>query len=273
MGVVGKPGRREFDVREPDTSRSSPSRHATAAGAILVPMSSDAGAAWEERSAAGRYPSDLEREVLTPKGVAVHLRPIRPEDAPKLVAFHSSLSAQSVYLRFFSFHPVLTAREVERFTHVDYVDRLALVVEHGTRLVAVGRFDRVPGTRRAEVAFVVDDDFQHQGIGTLLADELAAAARARGIDEFVADTLAENTSMLEMFRRMGFPVRSSYEEGLVRVRFPIEPVPEYVEALQRREARRRMRQTHEEGVDERSDDNIGEGTTRGMPQAHARGDV
>lgn len=200
----------------------------------------DAGTAPEGLITAGRYPDELERDVRTPSGTVLHLRPIRPDDAPKLVAFHSSLSAQSVYLRFFTFHPVLTAREVERFTHVDYVDRLAFVVMDGPRMVAVGRFDRVPGTRRAEVAFVVDDDYQHQGLGTLLADELAAAARARGIDEFVADTLAENTSMLEMFRRTGFPVRSSYEEGLVRVRFSIDPVPRYVEALERRETRRRL---------------------------------
>lgn len=189
---------------------------------------------------AGRYPSELVRDVRTANGAVVQCRPIRPDDAAKLVAFHSALSAQSVYLRFFSFHPVLTAREIERFTHVDYVDRLALVVEHRTRLIAVGRFDRVPGTRTAEVAFVVDDDFQHQGIGTLLCDELAAAAWVRGIDEFVADTLAENSGMIELFHGIGFPVRSSYEGGVVRVRFRIEPVPEYVAALQRREARRRV---------------------------------
>ncbi len=197
-----------------------------------------AGTAAQEVTA-GRYPVELERDVRIPNGAEIHLRPIRPDDAPKLVAFHSSLSAQSVYLRFFTFHPVLTAREVERFTQVDYADRLAFVVMDGARMVAVGRFDRVARSRRAEVAFVVDDDYQHQGIGTLLADELASAARARGIDEFVADTLPENTSMLEMFRRTGFPVRSSYEDGLVRVRFAIEPVPAYVEALERREARRR----------------------------------
>ncbi len=184
------------------------------------------------------YPFKAERDVRIRDGRCVHVRPIRPDDAPRLVAFHSSLSPQSVYLRFFNFHPVLTAREVERFTHVDYADRLALVVLSGGRLVAVGRYDRVEGTDEAEVAFVVADGFQHQGIGTLLADELARAARVQGIRVFAADTLPENVPMLEMFRGTGFPVETRFEEGVVKVRFSIEPVPAYLEALARREASR-----------------------------------
>ena len=185
------------------------------------------------------YPVELERDVLTRKGERVHLRPICPDDAAALVAFHEGLSAHSVYMRFFGFHPLLSPREVERFTQVDYVDRLALVVEARGRLVAVGRFDRVLGTSTAEVAFLVDDAYQHQGIGTLLADELAAAAWARGVTDLVADTLPENSGMLEVFRCTGFPVTSAFEDGVVRVRFPIVPVPAYTEALSRREAARR----------------------------------
>lgn len=180
----------------------------------------------------------MERDVRIRDGRVVHLRPIRPDDADMLVAFHASLSPQSVYLRFFNFHPVLTPGEVERFTHVDYADRLALVVLAEGRLVAVGRYDRVAGTGEAEVAFVVEDGFQHQGVGTLLADELARAAHARGVREFVADTLAENVVMLAMFHGTGFPVESHFQEGVVKVRYPIEPVPAYVEALARRESSR-----------------------------------
>lgn len=186
------------------------------------------------------YPVELVRHARTRSGTVVLVRPIRADDEANLVAFHSALSARSVYLRFFGIHPVLTEREVQRFTHVDYVDRLALVVELDGRLVAVGRYDRLSGTASAEVAFVVDDEFQGQGLGTLLADELARAARARGITEFVAETLPDNSGMLEMFQGMGFPVRCSFEEGVVRVRFPIAEVPEYMEALARREATRRV---------------------------------
>jgi RimJ/RimL family protein N-acetyltransferase len=186
------------------------------------------------------YPSDLERDVRTLSGESVHVRPIRPDDAPALVAFHAGLSAQTVYLRFFTFHPVLTPREVERFTRVDYCDRLALVVESERRLVAIARYDREAGTDEAEVAFIVGDEHQHQGLGTLLADELARAAWARGIRSFVADTLADNAGMLEVFHGLGFPVTSVFDEGVVRIRFPIEPVPSYADALARREATRRL---------------------------------
>lgn len=185
------------------------------------------------------YPGHLEREARTRAGNVVRIRPIRPDDASALVAFHAGLSAHTVYLRFFGFHPVLTADEVDRFTHVDYRDRLALVVLADTRIVGVGRYDRLSGTRDAEVAFIVDDDYQHQGIGTLLADELVRAARLQGVREFVADTLVENGNMLELFHSMGFPVRSAFEGGgVVRVRFPISDVPAYAEALARREASR-----------------------------------
>jgi GNAT superfamily N-acetyltransferase len=186
--------------------------------------------------------SGLEREVRIRDGRVVHVRPIRPDDAQRLVAFHASLSAQSIYLRYFNFHPVLTTSEVERLTCVDYVDRFALVVLATARLVAVGRYDRVVGTDEAEVAFVVKDELQRQGIGTLLADELARAARTRGIRTFVASTLAENVLMLELFHAMGFPVESEFEDGVVKVRFPIEPSPAYRAALARREAARQVDQ-------------------------------
>lgn len=186
------------------------------------------------------YPADLEREARTRSGGIVRCRPIRPDDAPALVAFHAALSSRTIYLRYFGFHPVLTAAEVERFTQVDYVDRVAFVALVDSRIVGVGRYDRTPGTDEAEVAFIVDDDYQHQGIGSLLADELVRAARRQGVRQFVADTLAENSGMLELFHSMGFPVRSAFENGVVRVRFLIDDVPGYVQALARREAGRAL---------------------------------
>lgn len=184
------------------------------------------------------YPHDFEREVSADEGLRYRVRPIRPDDAGRLVAFHRHLSPHSVYLRFFSFHPELTDDEVTRFTTVDYQDRLALVALDGDRLIGVGRFDRRSGEVEAEVAFVVADDSQHHGIGTLLLDELARAARQRGIEFFRADTLAENHSMLDVFHHAGFPVTSNVEHGTVRLRFPIAPTERYAQELETREARR-----------------------------------
>lgn len=186
------------------------------------------------------YPDDLERDVAGAEGLRYHIRPIRPDDAPRLVAFHQILSPHSVYLRFFTFHPTLSQGEVERFTTVDYVNRLALVATVGDRMIAVGRFDRAPGETEAEVAFVVADEYQHHGIGSLLLDELARAAWQRGVEVFKAETLAENAAMLDVFRHAGFPVTSGIEYGTVTLRFPIEPTDAYRSALAAREVTRRL---------------------------------
>jgi GNAT superfamily N-acetyltransferase len=182
------------------------------------------------------YPRQLERDVVSDAGTHYHLRPIRPDDAPGLITFHRHLAARSIYLRFFSLHPELSAKEVEHFTCVDHINRLALVAELNGRLIAVGRFESGPGDTEAEVAFVVSDEFQHHGIGSVLLDELAKAARERGIVAFRAETLAENRAMLDVFHHAGFPVSSSFDYGTVTIRFPIEPTDAYRAALARREA-------------------------------------
>jgi len=187
------------------------------------------------------YLRDLERDVVSDAGTHYHLRPIRPEDAPGLIAFHRHLAARSIYLRFFSFHPELSSKEAEHFACVDRINRLALVAELDGRLIAVGRFESGPGETEAEVAFVVADAFQHHGIGSVLLDELAKAARARGILSFRAETLAENRSMLDVFHHAGFPVSSRVDFGTVTVRFPIASCESYEAALSRREAERSNR--------------------------------
>ena len=171
-------------------------------------------------TAPGEYPSELEADVDTSLGM-VHVRPIRADDGPALVAFHDALSPQSQYLRFFHAHPHLSVAEVERFTHVDYVRRLALVMERDGDLIAVGRYDRLDDEEEAEVAFVVADDYQSHGLGALLLQRLADAARARGLTRFVAETLAGNQRMLGVFRESGFGARTSFDGDVVRVAFPI----------------------------------------------------
>jgi RimJ/RimL family protein N-acetyltransferase len=169
------------------------------------------------------YPSDLECDVTTLLGATVHVRPIRPDDAKRLVAFHQGLSSRSVYRRFFSVHPKLSDAEVARFTCVDYVDRLALVAEVDDQMVAVARYDRPPGSSEAEVAFVVADAFQHHGIATMLLELLAYAAWRSGISVFVASTLVENGAMLDVFRHSRFGASTRFTSGIVEVRFSIDP--------------------------------------------------
>ncbi|HXZ62918.1 MAG TPA: GNAT family N-acetyltransferase [Acidimicrobiales bacterium] len=186
------------------------------------------------------YPPDLARDVPGPGGLRYHLRAIRPDDADALVEFHQQLSPHSVYMRFFTYHPTLSEAEVTRFTTVDYQDRLALVVTLGDRLVAVGRFDRPSRGKEAEVAFIVADEHQHHGLGSLLLDELAEAGRARGVETFKADTLAENVAMLDTFRHAGYPITSGVDYGTVTLRFPIALTDKARAALAAREESRRL---------------------------------
>jgi GNAT superfamily N-acetyltransferase len=207
-------------------------------------------AAWSGRP--GTPPSAaLERDVASADGLRYRLRAIRPDDAARLVEFHGALSAHSVYLRFFSVHPRLSDAEVARFTTVDGVNRLALVATVGDRLIGVGRFDREAGNPEAEVAFVVADEYQHHGIGSLLLDELVRAARARGVRVFRAETLSENRPMLDVFHHSGYPVSASIDGGVVSLRFSIAETEGSRAALAAREASRSPAPSREgdEGVE------------------------
>ena len=182
-------------------------------------------------------PGHWAADVVTTDGGTVHVRPMTPADADALVAFHGRLSPRTIHFRFFSPRPRLTPREVERFTTVDHDDRVALVAELGDRLVAVARYDRLPGTASAEVAFVVDDEHQGRGLGTLLLEHLAAAARERGITRFFADTLPDNRRMIGVFRDAGWATSAKLEDGVVRIEFAIEPTANATAAQHVREQR------------------------------------
>ncbi len=172
------------------------------------------------------YPDELACDIALPTGRTLRLRPIRCHDIAGLEAFHHHLSQESVYSRYFSFRPDLSGEELRRLTHVDYVDRLALVVEDEGELVAVARYDRYPGTQDAEVAFVVRDDYQHLGLGSRLLVNLARAARARGVTQFRAETMATNRGMMAVFLHSGFRVSTTVSSGEVSVRFSLDSLDE-----------------------------------------------
>jgi GNAT superfamily N-acetyltransferase len=188
-----------------------------------VARGDDNSASLNELLVRDRYPSELEADVVLRTGRTLRLRPIRPDDAMNLDAFHHHLSSDSIYRRYFSVHPELSHEEVCHLTRVDYVDRLALVIEDDGELVAVGRYERYPGTTDAEVAFIVRDDHQHLGLGHRLLESLADAAWARGITTFSAETLATNRAMMSVFQHSGYHVTSTMSSGEISLRFSIEP--------------------------------------------------
>lgn len=160
--------------------------------------------------------------MTTSTADTLHIRPMHRTDAGRLARFHQRLSAETTRLRFFTFHPELSAPELQRFTHVDHHDREALVAVVGDDLVGVGRYDRAPGTAHAEVAFVVEDRWQGRGVGHRLFDELATRARAEGITTFGAQTLAENRRMLSLFRHCGHPVHQHFDGSIIDLEIDLE---------------------------------------------------
>ncbi|MGX6602559.1 bifunctional acetate--CoA ligase family protein/GNAT family N-acetyltransferase [Micromonosporaceae bacterium Da 78-11] len=177
-------------------------------------------------------------DVLLSDGSAAHLRQIRPEDAPAIVELHSRMSDRTRYLRYFSPYPRIPERDLQRFVNVDHHDREAFVIVAGPRIMAVGRYERLgPDSPEAEVAFVVEDAHQGRGIGSVLLEHLADAARANGLTGFVAEVLPENSSMLRVFSDFGYQVQRKYADGVVHLGFPIAPTEKSREVQESREQR------------------------------------
>ncbi len=182
------------------------------------------------------YPTEWEADVLLTDGGVAHLRPIRPEDAGLLVEFYDRVSPESKYLRFFAPYPRLSQRDVQRFTQVDYVDRVAFILTVGTQMIAVGRYDRAYRDE-AEVAFLVEDAHHGRGIAQLLLEHLAEAARERGIVKFYAELLPQNARMASVFADAGYRVSKGIDDGVLHVEFPILPTDTSVGVMERREHR------------------------------------
>ena len=179
---------------------------------------------------------DISADVLLSDGTAVRLRQIQPSDAPAIVEFHSRMSDRTRYLRYFSPYPRIPERDLERFVNVDHHDREAFVTVSGPRIMAVGRYERLgPDSLEAEVAFVVEDAHQGRGIGSVLLEHLAEAARANGLTRFVAEVLPENAGMLRVFSDFGYQVQRKYADGVVHLSFPIATTEKSREVQESRE--------------------------------------
>jgi acyl-CoA synthetase (NDP forming)/GNAT superfamily N-acetyltransferase len=186
-------------------------------------------------------PPRWEADVVASDGGTVHLRPITPEDADGIDGLMERSSDQTRYYRFFGPVRQLSAKDLYRFTHVDHVDRVAFVVLLGDQLIGVGRYDRTPGTDEAEVAFLIEDAHQRRGLGSVLLEHLAAAARERGITRFIAEVLSQNGAMVRVFRDAGYAASRSYEDGVVHLTFPIAPTEQSLAVVHEREQRSESR--------------------------------
>jgi GNAT superfamily N-acetyltransferase len=164
-------------------------------------------------------------------GSVLHVRAIHADDTVRLQSFHAHLSMESIIFRFFRTLPSISVEQATQFTHVDYVNRMALVATRGEgeaeELLAIVRYDRTTEECEAEVAFVVQDAWQGHGIATALLHELAAYARAHGVERFVAVTMGTNVRMLDVLHHCGFPCHTRYDGGDILATLDITAPPRF----------------------------------------------
>jgi acetyltransferase len=169
------------------------------------------------------YPWELERALALRSGAQLRLRPIRPDDEPRLEELFNRLSRHTVYHRFFAPYQRLRADWYRRFANVDYRARLALVAEDEQNghvlLRAVARYEPETAPGVAEVAVVVEDAWQNRGLGSVLLDAVLEAGEARGLRSFTANVLTENRRMLHVLRRLGEIHHRSFENGVITLEF------------------------------------------------------
>jgi len=171
------------------------------------------------------YPSQYVGPWTMRGGTEVTIRPLRPEDEPLLVKFHTTLSEQSVYMRYF--HMIALSQRVahERLTRICYLDydrEMALVADRANPetgehdILGVGRLTKQPGTDEAQFAVLVADPFQRSGLGAELVRRLIDVGRKEKIRRITAEILPDNYAMQKISERLGFRLTHDHAEGVVK---------------------------------------------------------
>jgi acetyltransferase len=185
------------------------------------------------RTAIRPYPMQYVQEGRMKNAERVEFRPVRPEDEPLLVKLHQALSERSVYLRYFQ--PLKLSQRIahERLTRICFIDydrEMAIAVERKNEtgqaeIIAIGRLSKIHGRDEAELAVLVDDPYQHQGLGTALYARLISIARAEGVRKVVSTILAENREMRAICKKHGFILQTDVEDGTIRAELELSTIP------------------------------------------------
>ncbi|MFH1829553.1 MAG: GNAT family N-acetyltransferase [Pseudomonadota bacterium] len=170
------------------------------------------------------YPEELAHCRVIADGTQVFFRPVKMTDEDAMRDFFYSLSAESVYHRFFQPVQSMPHARAMPMVSIDYDKDMALVatVEDaaGEKIVGIGRYMRGSKEERmAEVAFMIRDEWQNRGMGRALLASLIDIAGSRGIEGFVASVLHDNKQMMSVFHASGYLVKSIFEDGVYSLSF------------------------------------------------------
>jgi GNAT superfamily N-acetyltransferase len=167
---------------------------------------------------------DFRVEHALRSGTPVTIRAVRTDDRERVASAFAQLDRESVYTRFFAYKSALSALELGRIDTMDFVRDVMLVAttgsDKGEIVIGSGRYvacDAADGIAAAEVAFIVEEDYQGLGVATRLLSHLVSIARRCGFERFEADVLSGNKAMLGVFARTGLPLKQRREGGVIHV--------------------------------------------------------
>jgi acyl-CoA hydrolase/GNAT superfamily N-acetyltransferase len=163
-------------------------------------------------------PQELRATLLLDDGTQVNFRSIRPTDEAATRDLFYSLSQETVYYRYMTHLTRISHRQIHNFVYIDHRHDVAIVGAvpdaAGEQIVAIGRYYLNPKTNRAEVAFVVRDQWQNRGVGKFMLSHLVNIAHRNGIRGFTAEVLRDNKPMQAVFNKSGLKMNSSLTEGV-----------------------------------------------------------
>jgi len=172
-----------------------------------------------------RYPEELEHYATLKDGTEIFFRPIKPSDEPALAEMLYSLSEESVRRRYMTRTVAFPHRDLQQLTNIDYKKDLAIVGVvpgvSGEEIVAIGQYFLDPKTQTAEVAFLVQDEWQQKGMGTFLLEYITQIAKQRGVKRFVAKVLPDNKPMLAIFHNSGYRVNTEFDGEVYNITYEL----------------------------------------------------
>ena len=167
--------------------------------------------AWEQVP----YPVELEHYDTLYNGTQIFFRPVRPTDEPALSKMLYSLGKKSIKTRYMTHTMTFEHKDVQQLTNIDYRQDISIVGTipgiSGEKIVALAQYFLDPKTRAAEVAFIVQDEWQQKGMGTFLLDYITKIAEQRGVKCFYAKVLPINKPMLAVFCNSGYKVSTEFD--------------------------------------------------------------
>ncbi|HLV31513.1 MAG TPA: GNAT family N-acetyltransferase [Chitinispirillaceae bacterium] len=170
-----------------------------------------------------RYLREYETTRTLSEGTELFFRPIRPTDAKELRDMFYSLSEQSIAFRFYEQIKAFPHKFIQDFTAIDFSKDMAIAATvqdlGGEQIIGIAQYNLDPATKRAEVSFLVRDDWQAKGVGTILLEILTDIARKRGVVGFNAKVLVQNQLMLGVFYNSGFKITTKKEDDLYQISY------------------------------------------------------